>query len=685
MIKIHIIFDFKENPWGGGNQFLKALKNKFILQGIYTDSITEADVVLFNSHHCLNDVFLAKAKYPKKIFVHRLDGIMKLTRNDIALDKKIYNFNRKIANATIFQSQWAKEQAKKAGYVAGGYEKIIINAPDPHIFNKKECKNQHSPIRLIANSWSTNFNKGFLLLKWLDENLDFNKYQLTFVGNTPFTFKNIKCFPPQPSNKLSCILKEHDIYIFPSKNDACSNSLIEALHCGLPAVYLLSGGNSEIAQGMGEGFCGQSDIVDAIDKVSMSYQKYQEAIRLPSIDEVSAQYKDFFIEIKNSLDKATFSYTKDYFNTKNILFLVAGFSSRLLDKATEKASILTRPFSIKGAWNNNARKSSLKIALGYEIKDGPWGGGNQFLRSFKGYFEGKGFQVVHQLEKDLDLIIMINPRRGSGTFNHKDVKKYKKYYPAVKVIHRINETDKAKNTESTDKLRIEASRVADGVVFISQWLKSYYLERGFNKNILHTVIVNGADKNIFNQEGHNLWNKNQPLKVVTHHWSDNVMKGADIYQYFDILLEDPWMRKNFEFTYIGCLPQGVNFKHTNYIKPLFGKELANEIKKHHVYLTAARWESCGMHPIEGACCGLPVLFIDEGGGMVEVCKDFGIQFTKETFLLGLLKIRDSYFELQERVKDFPLESMRMNKKYEEFIFSLLPNYVLNNRSKIYRD
>ena len=101
------------------------------------------------------------------------------------------------------------------------------------------------------------------------------------------------------------------------------------------------------------------------------------------------------------------------------------------------------------------RFDGIKIALGYEIREGPWGGGNQFLRSFKNYFEDLGAIITHQLEGQVDLIMIINPR--SGTFPINDLKKYKRRYPNVKIIHRVNETDKAKNTNQIDKSRLEAN------------------------------------------------------------------------------------------------------------------------------------------------------------------------------------------------------------------------------------
>ena len=61
-MKIYILFELKNGAAGGGNQFLKALKNYFVYIGTYTDSIVEADVVLFNSHQYVNELIRIKNK-----------------------------------------------------------------------------------------------------------------------------------------------------------------------------------------------------------------------------------------------------------------------------------------------------------------------------------------------------------------------------------------------------------------------------------------------------------------------------------------------------------------------------------------------------------------------------------------------------------------------------------------------
>lgn len=48
-MKIHILYPFVDGPWGGANQFLKAIKNYFISLNAYTEDENKADIILFNS------------------------------------------------------------------------------------------------------------------------------------------------------------------------------------------------------------------------------------------------------------------------------------------------------------------------------------------------------------------------------------------------------------------------------------------------------------------------------------------------------------------------------------------------------------------------------------------------------------------------------------------------------------
>ena len=54
----------------------------------------------------------------------------------------------------------------------------------------------------------------------------------------------------------------------------------------------------------------------------------------------------------------------------------------------------------------------MKISIGYELIDGPWGGGNSFAIQLKNYMEKNDIQVVNTLkDEDIDIILLTEPRR----------------------------------------------------------------------------------------------------------------------------------------------------------------------------------------------------------------------------------------------------------------------------------
>lgn len=96
--------------------------------------------------------------------------------------------------------------------------------------------------------------------------------------------------PAVDSYRMAELFREHDIYITASRNDPCSNSLIEALTCGLPAIHLQSGGHPGIVKQAGAGFEAAEQIPELLDKVTSGYESFQSRISVPSIQEVSEEY-----------------------------------------------------------------------------------------------------------------------------------------------------------------------------------------------------------------------------------------------------------------------------------------------------------------------------------------------------------------------------------------------------------
>ncbi len=319
----------------------------------------------------------------------------------------------------------------------------------------------------------------------------------------------------------------------------------------------------------------------------------------------------------------------------------------------------------------------MKIAIGYKLNKGPWGGGNQFAISLKKKLLEDGHEVFFNLSrKDLDIILLTDPRKRSScvSFSSGDIIKYLilKNSKAI-VIHRINECDERKKTFYMNNLLRIANYSSDYSVFIASWLKDLNLTQ---RNSKGTVILNGGNNKLFNMKNNNIWDQKGPLKLVTHHWGGNYMKGFDIYSKLDRLLSSEELKKKVNFTYIGNLPRHFSFKNSKHIKPLHGKELAQELSNHHVYLTASINEPAGMHHIEGALSGLPLIYRNSGA-LPEYCDGYGLQFENDDFLEKIDLMRRDYSKYKKVLQKYPHTAEEMCSKY-----ILLFKQLINNKEKI---
>ncbi|NMB47896.1 methyltransferase domain-containing protein [Candidatus Kuenenbacteria bacterium] len=291
-LKIKILYDFQDGPWGGGNQFFQALRNEFRKLGIYEEELAKANCILFYSYQKLEEVIALKKKYPEKFFIHRLGEVFYYHRQGgwKIIDRATVIAANNLADGVVFNSKWLHQELAYLGFRNKNYA-IIGNCLDETFFNNDRKKPpQGEKIKLIASSWSDNPNKGYTYYQYLDQQLDWSKYEMTFVGNSPIIFRNIKMLPPLPSVLLAKELKKHDIYITATKNDACSNAILEALACGLPVVALDSGGNREVIRNAGELFTDNQNMIRTIEAVVKNYQSYVNKIEFKGAGEIASEY-----------------------------------------------------------------------------------------------------------------------------------------------------------------------------------------------------------------------------------------------------------------------------------------------------------------------------------------------------------------------------------------------------------
>jgi glycosyltransferase involved in cell wall biosynthesis len=290
---VSFFFDFVPAPYGGGNQFLTALWGEMERRGLRLEN----NRISKTTRACLYNSFNFDEKRLRGFaragcrMVHRVDGPLAIYRgSDDGTDRRIQRMNDDLADATVFQSQYSLEKQRELGLTFKN-PTVIQNAADPAIFHPGERAAQTGrKVRLISTSWSDNPNKGGSVYKWLEDHLDWSRFEYTFVGRSQIRFDRIRTIPPVPSAALADLLREHDIFITASRHESCSNALIEALSCGLPALYHRSGGSGELAGEGGFGFIEQEELPALLDRLINEYDARRAAIHAPSLADVTDRY-----------------------------------------------------------------------------------------------------------------------------------------------------------------------------------------------------------------------------------------------------------------------------------------------------------------------------------------------------------------------------------------------------------
>lgn len=330
--KVYIEYKFIEGPYGGANQFLKNLKQYFLDTGCYTENPEMADFILINHTNISKEVLALKRRDPSKILIHRMDGpVSKHRKHSLIIDKHSFLLDKLVCNGTIFQSKWTEDNCLQLGYKKTGLITVIHNAPNKDVFYRKQIENEAqienrvSKVKLVSTSWSANWNKGFDIMQYLDQNLDFSRYEYTFIGRSPIVFKNIIQIDPQKSDSLANTLRNQDIYLALSRSESCSNSLLEAINCGLPVVARNSGCYPEVVKDGGVIFQSLEDCIDQIDSVAKDIEQYKQKLPFYDISEIGKKYFDFMIQVSQSIEKKTISKKQFGFRKRGLWNLTCLF------------------------------------------------------------------------------------------------------------------------------------------------------------------------------------------------------------------------------------------------------------------------------------------------------------------------------------------------------------------------
>jgi len=289
-----VFHELEPPPAGGGHQFLRALVGELERRGLDVEHNRVSggtSACLFNS---FNFDFARLRRFARADcrMVHRVDGPVGAYRGfDDGTDARIAAINAELAQATVLQSRYSLEMHAELGIELRD-PVVISNTVDPSIFHPPDEREPlgDRPLRVIASSWSQNPRKGAEVLGWLDRNLDAQRFAVTFVGQSQQRFERIRHAPPVDSHGVARLLREHDVYLAASRDDPCSNALLEALACGLPTAYLDSGGHPELVGGGGLSFGRAEEVPEVLAQLAGDLDLYRNRITVPSLVSVVDSY-----------------------------------------------------------------------------------------------------------------------------------------------------------------------------------------------------------------------------------------------------------------------------------------------------------------------------------------------------------------------------------------------------------
>jgi hypothetical protein len=271
-MKVSIGSKIVEGPWGGGNLFAINLSEYLLSNGdqvIYDLSDPDIDLILLTdprnrseSSSTFNHIEIEKyLKYvnPNAVVVQRINECdeRKNTKNI----NEFYLAASDISDHVIFVSEWLRNI-----YVQIGMDKektsVVYAGASSEIFNEKGkvTLTNKSKVKLVTHHWSSHVNKGFKIYKYIDNLLEdknwSEKLDFTYIGNLSeeYPLLNSNTISPLSGIELAAEIKKHHIYITGSINEPSGNHHIEASQCGLPIMYIDSGGIPEYCSEYGVSF-----------------------------------------------------------------------------------------------------------------------------------------------------------------------------------------------------------------------------------------------------------------------------------------------------------------------------------------------------------------------------------------------------------------------------------------------
>lgn len=298
----------------------------------------------------------------------------------------------------------------------------------------------------------------------------------------------------------------------------------------------------------------------------------------------------------------------------------------------------------------------MKIFFNRKPVAGPWGGGSKVLFSLLEECKKRNHEATFNLEEKVDLIFCMDPRPNQDCDFSMLVNK--KNREGIKIVQRVGDLGTHGKPELFELVK-KSSDYSDCVIFPSKWARDHSDIKNSNQ-----LVVQNAPLKQFIKPNNNSLNRDN-IKFVTHHWSDNSMKGFDTYDFLNRFCET---HTDYSFTFIGRKPESCHIK--NHFQPQDVEQLIQSIPKNDVYVTSSKKEAGANHVLEAMALGLPVIYHEDGGSIAEYCQNYGISYKDNEDLLRIIEDKNLLEKIVKDKKPYVRSSEDMASEYIDIFEAL---------------
>jgi glycosyltransferase involved in cell wall biosynthesis len=325
MIRVHFTYHHVDRPWGGANNFMRALHEDLSANGHFqfTRSIDEDCDVLF-----MNQLATGPGGNSERLSLGRVKALVgdsssaphrKLVVRAVNLNRHAFALGPRnltlgwwrdrqtiallnMADAAIFQSAYQREFFVRAGYRGGN--DIIINNGAAEVFWAEQPA--HPPLgdtlRFISSTASPRASKRHDLIARLSM---VDGVEVSHLGVWPQGIETgrVRLLGMQAREQMIAALSGSHYFLHPAIKDPCPNTVFEAVCAGLPVVYHPGPGSSrEIV-----GACGvpldESDLAGTVAQARRELGTLRAAVLAQrdrfAISNAAARYRAVFEQVVN--------------------------------------------------------------------------------------------------------------------------------------------------------------------------------------------------------------------------------------------------------------------------------------------------------------------------------------------------------------------------------------------------